>query len=628
MRIIILTAFLLGTTAFVQTPSGSRPLALGTRDAVILRFPVLDTGLPQGGFVVTRSGSGAERTFTVRPLNAADAAARFRVDADDFALLTNGLAALRTTSSEQRGYLLLTLLGSVLQPNLARAAGLLYDDTNLAAGTYTYTVTADGRTLGRVTARVGQDSPLPAPPQPKATFGRGSVRLTWTRGGEEVVGYRVQRSVDGGAFVEATSSLIVVSRGVTPAFDEARLDAAKTYRYRVTAVDVFGRESAASPVLAVEGADTVPLAAPVLRFVRGEQGRVMVSWQPLTDRRVREVVVLRGDKPGKLSVLARVPAGSTSYTDAAASLTRPQYYAVKASDGSRESSASPDLPAQAFNTNPPAAPANVRATGQADGVALAWTPSREDDVVGYRVYRTQIGVETPAPPTLLNGALVKEAAFKDTIAKGVRASFEYTVRAVNASGVEGAPSTPVRSRTADGTPPDAPIVLRIDAVPGKIALVFTQTPTPDLRGFDVYRAAEDDARASRIATLPPDAYGFVDPSVNGGTTYSYAVRAVDDRGNASEPSNVVSITPPAARLAAPANVRAANASGALTLTWNAVEGAVAYFVYRETNGRRVQLPDLVVGTTFREAFARGARYLVQAVDREGRTGPLSSPAAP
>ncbi len=85
-----------------------------------------------------------------------------------------------------------------------------------------------------------------APAGLHASSAPASIELSWDANTEpDLAGYRVYRSVDGGAFEK------VADLSQVPAWSDQKVEPGKTYRYAVTAVDQVGNESARSAV--VEG---------------------------------------------------------------------------------------------------------------------------------------------------------------------------------------------------------------------------------------------------------------------------------------------------------------------------------------------------------------------------------------
>jgi fibronectin type 3 domain-containing protein len=85
--------------------------------------------------------------------------------------------------------------------------------------------------------------PPAAPASLRATASANSVELSWDANTEpDLAGYRVYRSVDGGAFEK------IADVNEIPTYSDKAVQSGKTYRYVVTAVDKSGNESTRSAV--------------------------------------------------------------------------------------------------------------------------------------------------------------------------------------------------------------------------------------------------------------------------------------------------------------------------------------------------------------------------------------------
>ncbi len=83
-----------------------------------------------------------------------------------------------------------------------------------------------------------------APAGVRATTSAASVELSWDANSEpDLAGYRLYRSVDGGAFVK------IADVGEIPTYSDRAVERGKTYRYAVTAIDKSGNESDRSPAV-------------------------------------------------------------------------------------------------------------------------------------------------------------------------------------------------------------------------------------------------------------------------------------------------------------------------------------------------------------------------------------------
>lgn len=161
-------------------------------------------------------------------------------------------------------------------PSGARAGGSSGAVTNLTAGagdpggvvdrmagigeTYSYTAqrvrnaTVEGRVItlrgpiaGPVSVTMRDVFPPSAPAGLVGSPGPGSIDLSWEpveerAGGDKLAGYRIYREAEG-----ATNWTLLTTEPVTvPAYRDQTVQAGASHRYRVTAVDAAGKESAPS----------------------------------------------------------------------------------------------------------------------------------------------------------------------------------------------------------------------------------------------------------------------------------------------------------------------------------------------------------------------------------------------
>ena len=220
------------------------------------------------------------------------------------------------------------------------------------------------------------------------------------------------------------------------------------------------------------------------------------------------------------------------------------YYQVVLIDGAgRQSPASPL--AWAPRLVPPAQVVGVKAS-PADGVVtLSWSPVATlkgggaiKDLTGYRVYR-----RTDKKTALLNMDPVKETTLTDRAVVNGQ-TYAYQVSAVRASAkhsLAGQPSDWVEAVPADLSPPPTPGELAAVSTPGGVFLKFTAVTADDLAGYLVFRREGASGEWKQLTPSPQVENGYVDKDVKPGTTYQYQVKAVDKKGNASEPSHATEV---------------------------------------------------------------------------------------
>lgn len=202
-----------------------------------------------------------------------------------------------------------------------------------------------------------------------------------------------------------------------------------------------------------------------------------------------------------------------------------------------------------------APPTNVRKEEQETANIIKWdAPDKNTDgstpvnLLGYNVYRTAKS-QPAAPLKPLNEDPLTSTEFRDRNFK-FGETYNYFVRAVSL-GTEGKPVESVNSDEVEVTPkdiypPGPPDMTQPNPIQGRIALFWTANTEPDVVGYYVFRST-DPNQPKPWTKLTPQLYNrttFTDQNVETGKTYYYYVTAVDNAGNESKPSQVVSETVP------------------------------------------------------------------------------------
>jgi len=203
-----------------------------------------------------------------------------------------------------------------------------------------------------------------------------------------------------------------------------------------------------------------------------------------------------------------------------------------------------------------AAPEKLSAAVSADGVRISWSgPEPPKPPAGvtylYRIMRSPVGgaayvILEDVTPTASGSYLDKTFAWEQ--------KYEYRITTVGevklngkAAAVEGEDSPPVEVFTRDIYPPAQPVGLQavFSSVGQKPFIDLTWAPNleSDLAGYNVFRWTEGEApkKLNKQLVQTPS---YRDESIELGKTYSYAVSAVDLRGNESPRSGAARETVP------------------------------------------------------------------------------------
>jgi hypothetical protein len=190
-----------------------------------------------------------------------------------------------------------------------------------------------------------------------------------------------------------------------------------------------------------------------------------------------------------------------------------------------------------------------------EAITIAWQPpaanidgSTPVNLLGYNVYRTTDSQNDLSQA--LNDAPISGTQYQDRNFK-FGETYRYTVRAVSL-GTEGGQVESLNSNAISVSPrdtyaPSAPASITVAAAPGRLSVFFPANPEADIAGYNIYRSTDPDLAKDQWNKLNPGLLTrttFLDEKVESGKRYYYYLTAVDQAGNVSQPSEVVSETVP------------------------------------------------------------------------------------
>jgi len=256
-----------------------------------------------------------------------------------------------------------------------------------------------------------------------------------------------------------------------------------------------------------------------------------------------EVATIRPEAPAP----ATVQGSAVTWVDRRAlSMGRRYVYVVTAEDELGRTSGPSGRLIVPFLAAPPA-PRGLTGTPGDRRVSLTWqtpeatgTTAAATGEIRYLVLR---GVGAAGALAPITAQSIAGTTFTDT---GVDndVDYRYAVRAVRVEAAvtaTGEASTPITVAPANTTPPGAPTGLVAVPTSGAVRLAWNPSPETDVATYAVYRASET-GDFMRIATAVAPGTVYVDRDVRPGSTYRYAVTAIDRarKSNESARSNVVS----------------------------------------------------------------------------------------
>jgi len=194
---------------------------------------------------------------------------------------------------------------------------------------------------------------------------------------------------------------------------------------------------------------------------------------------------------------------------------------------------------------PPTAPSGAAASNIGTTTAtISWGASTDNiGVAGYRVFNgsNQIAATTGALSTNLTGLTANT-------------TYNLTVKAFDAAGNVSDPSNTVTFTTLpvigpDTEPPTAPSSLHVMGTTTSSSVPLMWNASTDNVGVKEYQIFNG---GSYVATVPATSVQYTVTNLTANTTYSFTVKALDDAGNISSASNVLTVTTPSAPTTYPA----------------------------------------------------------------------------
>jgi chitodextrinase len=465
---------------------------------------------------------------------------------------------------------------------------------------------------GGISGPAAADVGGPATPQRLyATNGPTSITLSWT---EPTTGTRP-------AYFQVYEGGAVVARNTTTHVTLSNLVFDSTHTYTVTAVDAYGRESAATAPISRTAIEGGPWACGIttptgLTATNITPSAVSLSWsnaQPYYDEPGILVVLLDGTS------VVQTALDSARISGLASGSTHTLAVSRRDCTGTMHTSTPLTITTPAGPNTRPAAPSGLTVTGTTNGsVSLAWAPSAT--AVSYAVYDG--GAQVAA--TAGTGVTVT-GLWRDT-------GHQFTVSALDAAGGESAQSGSVLVSTAPCDtvvpPPTALTVTPRSA--STVALSWSSLVQSS--GFVVYQygaqVASVDGTSAVVTGLPSASTA----------SYSVAVKEAANGGvcGTSAPSAAVSATtlPGAyARPTAPTSLTAKTQSpnyssyntGIVTITWSQPPSADPVTGYRLYEGSSVLAATTSTSVTL--TLPSGPTHAVYAVsvDAAGNESALDGP---
>jgi fibronectin type 3 domain-containing protein len=435
-----------------------------------------------------------------------------------------------------------------------------YTDTGLSSNTtYYYKVSAwndygESSQSSYDYATTSGGSGVPATPTDVVATAQSSSSISVSWGSVSgASGYRVYRASSSGGYYSELGSTYGTS------YTDNGLSSNTTYYYKVSAWNAYGEGSQSSYASATTSAPGMPATPTDVVATAQSSSSISVSWGFVSG--ASGYRVYRADSSsGYYSVVDST--SDTFYTDTGLSSNTAYYYKVSAYNSAGEG----DQSYYTSATTPVNAPANVMAEAQSSSsIMVSW-----DYVSGansYSVYRSNSSDGYYSELGSTYGTSYTDNGLSSNT------TYYYKVSAGNAYG-KSALSDYVPATTFVGVPSGVTATAQSSS---SISLAWSQVS--GATGYRVYRA-DNSGGSYSVVDSTSDTF-YTDTGLSSNTTYSYKVSAYNSVGEGEQSYDTASAT---TFVDAPTGVTAeAQSPSSIYVSWEPVDGASGYRVYRSTN---------------------------------------------
>jgi fibronectin type 3 domain-containing protein len=608
--------------------TGELPI-LPTPNGAILRWYLPAQTFPSRGFRLERTNPDGSRSNIAisSPMPKPEVERQKLLDPKLYDYLQKLYSNPPKDSNEkfQRGIFDLKALAS---SNMARVMGILFEDKGLQAGKkYVYRVIALGSSetlVGLSSVVTGQTPAVPVVEKISSSQTPGRISLSWAvpkNGNGDIVAYRVFKA-ESNIFVPVQVEPLFPS-GAIPNFVDDQISPDKIYQYRISSIDIFGREGQPSQAISVDASLAAPLVPPRILEIATPDDRLELRFTPNQDKRVSQILIYRGSDIDKLTLLTKIAPNAKNFTDSKVIGGISYAYALAVQSGSSISPRSPAKVATAINSTPPKTPSQAKISSSTNSLSLTWAANPEPDLWGYLIYRSTNKDTALKDAVLLNPTPLKTPKFTDTLLQGSTLEYSYQIVAINTSAIRSQPSQTISASLTDQTPPATPILLNVSPLENSVGLTFSSSD-PDTTQILIYRVSPQ-GRLQLIKKLAANATGYIDTTAIANLPYVYTIIAIDKNGNRSQASNRMVGTAVLTQAPPVPSVKIQISNNTAVLTWTRAKPRTYFIIYQQRGTQWIQISEVIDATSYTlQTIKKGEKYALRSIDLAGNLSEYSN----
>lgn len=524
---------------------------------------------------------------------------------------------------------------------VAKKAGLGFEDKNVKENEkYAYRISSNvpekemSIVYGGVFVSLKEYEPLPKPMDLSAHFTDNSTMLSWN--------FKILAHIYGSYYVERSTDKINYKRISDKPYTSLSQENANNnrifyvdsianntaYNYRIQGISPFGELGPYSDVVSGKGKALLKYVPHLTVKDFKDDSTVTLTWEfeEEGNNEISGFELNRSDYDDDkyTKVIKNIPAKDRSVTYN--KLLATNYFTITAVGKNGNSRTSFPMLVQPVDSIPPAKPIGLKATIDSLGVVkLSWTPNKEKDLLGYRIYKGNTAEEEFSQLTV---SPHEENTFQDKVVlKSLNSKVYYRIIAVDYRYNMSVFSETLIVKKPDIIPPASPVFTKYEIKDGAVFLEWANSQSEDVKSHQLYRKENEQEKWDLIWNGVDKSESYQDKKAKEGATYRYAIFAKDESGLISKPSPEVAlfvpnytVKPAVKGFYGQANVN----TKSIDLSWNYDETGIESFeIYKATNEEPIQLiqilkpetrklsdPTLTINTTY--------KYGIRALFKDGR----------
>lgn len=529
---------------------------------------------------------------------------------------------------------------------IAKKAGLGFEDKTAKQNEkYAYRVSSNipesemSIDYGGVFVGLKEYEPLPKPMDFTAHFTDNSTMLSWNFKilSHAYGSYYVERSTDKKTFERITekpyTSLNQEHTNNNRIFYVDSIANNKPYSYRIQGISSFGELSPYSEVITGKGKSLLKFVPHLTVKEFKDDTTVTLSWEfpEEGNQEISSFELNRSDYDNEkyTTVLKNIPPKNRSVTYNKLSSTN--YFTITAVGKQGNSRTSFPMLVQPVDSIPPSKPIGLKGVIDSLGVVkITWTPNKEKDLMGYRIYRGNTAEEEFSQLTVSPN---EPNTYEDKVViKSLNSKVYYRIIAVDYHYNMSPFSETLIIKKPDIIPPTSPVFTKYEIKDGTIFLEWVNSQSEDVASHQLYRKENEQENWELILNDVTKLESFQDKKTNEGSTYRYAIYATDQSGLISNPTPQIALFIPKYTVKSAVKgfyAQTNTATKSIDLSWDYKESDVDSFeIYKATNQEPLQLiqvlnsesrklsdPTLTINTTY--------KYGIRAQFKDGRMSKMN-----